>query len=93
MILKNLKKKGFVCRDGDHKYLCYETPDGRRTSIRTRVSHGGKKELSSGMVSAMAQQCHLSTTTQFCEFASCHIGQGGYESILRTSDYYSHLSG
>lgn len=91
MVLKNLQKKGFVCRDGDHSFLYYETPNGKRTAIRTKLSHGGKGDLSSGLVAVMARQCHLSTT-QFCEFASCHIDQTGYEQILRTSGYYSHLS-
>lgn len=79
----NLQKKGFALREGDHVYLHYITLDGRRTGIRTKISHSPKGDINSGVVSAMARQCQL-TTAQFVDFASCTISQDDYERILQT---------
>lgn len=56
----NLPKKGFVeTRDRDHIFY-HLHHDGRKTHIRTHVSHGSKyKVLGNDLVSAMARQCKL----------------------------------
>lgn len=89
MIVRNLTKKGFEPKEGDHLYLYYVRTDGRKTAIRTKVSHGSRGgDVNSGLVSAMARQCGL-TTLQFKKFAECTIDQQQYEQILTASGRFS----
>lgn len=85
-VIRNLTKKGFVRHEGDHTYLNYVTLDGKKTGIRTKISHGSHKDIASGLVSAMAAQCRL-TTRDFIEFAKCHIDQNQYEAKLTAGGY------
>lgn len=82
--IANLRKKGFSSREGDHVYLHYTTLEGKLTGIRTKISHSSKGDIHSGLVSAMAKQCHLQTS-QFVDFAKCSISQNEYERILQAS--------
>lgn len=91
MVVRNLTKKGFVQDEGDHLFLHYVRLDGKKTAIRTKVSHGSKSDLTTGLVSAMARQCHL-TTQQFKQFAECTIDQNQYEQLLTVAGYFSHGS-
>ncbi|MGN0084390.1 MAG: hypothetical protein ACI38S_02280 [Atopobiaceae bacterium] len=86
LVIRNLTKKGFVLCEGDHHYLHYVTLDGKKTGIRTKISHGSHKDITSGLVSAMATQCKL-TTHDFVEFAKCHIDQNQYEAKLTAGNY------
>jgi len=42
VIKKSLKKKGFVEKEGDHKYFYHEYK-GKRTGAYAKVSHGSRK--------------------------------------------------
>jgi len=91
MVVRNLTKKGFVQDERDHLYLSYVTTGGKKTAIRTKVSHGSKSDITSGLVSAMARQCQI-TTPQFKDFAECRLSQEQYENILKASGYFSRMS-
>ena len=91
MLVRNLTKKGFAQDNGDHLYLTYVTIEGKKTAIRTKVSHGSKSDITTSLVSAMARQCQL-TTQQFKEFAECKLTQQQYEQILVTSGYFSSMN-
>ena len=90
MVVRNLTKKGFVQDKRDHLYLTYVTIEGKKTAIRTKVSHGSKNDITTSLVSAMARQCQL-TTQQFKEFAECKLVQYQYEQILVASGYFSRM--
>lgn len=91
MLVRNLTKKGFAQDKRDHLYLTYVTIEGKKTAIRTKVSHGSKSDITTGLVSAMARQCQL-TTQQFKEFAECKLTQHQYEQILVASGYFSSMN-
>lgn len=81
----NLPKKGFVeTRDRDHIFYHFHH-DGRKTHIRTHVSHGSKyKVLGNDLVSAMARQCKL-TTKMFRGLAECTVSHDDYIEALKSS--------
>jgi hypothetical protein len=77
-----LEKKGFVLADGDHNFFTYYSKDGQKTSVWTKTSHGSKyKTLGDSLVSAMAQQCRL-TTPEFKKFVACPLTRDEYEGLL-----------
>ena len=88
MVVRNLIKKGFEQDERDHLYLCYVRSDGLRTSIRTKVSHGSKSDITTGLVSAMARQCHI-TTQQFRRLAECTLYRQQYEQLLTIGGQFS----
>lgn len=89
MVVRNLKKKGFKAEEGDHLYLSYHTVDGKKTTIRTKVSHGHMgNDINSSLVSAMARQCGI-TTQQFKQFAECTLTQQDYEQLLTAGGHFS----
>ena len=92
MVVRNLIKKGFEQDERDHLYLCYVRSDGLRTSIRTKVSHGSKSDITTGLVSAMARQCHI-TTQQFKQLAECTLDRQQYEQLLAIGGQFSALRG
>jgi hypothetical protein len=57
-VISALKSKGFTeDREGHHIFLIYETIEGRRSSIRTRVSHqSGGSDIADNLLGAMAKQ-------------------------------------
>lgn len=88
MVVRSLIKKGFEQDERDHLYLCYVRSDGLRTSIRTKVSHGSKSDITTGLVSAMARQCHI-TTQQFKQLAECTLDRQQYEQLLTVNGQFS----
>ena len=92
MVVRNLIKKGFEQDERDQIYLCYVRSDGLRTSIRTKVSHGSKSDITTGLVSAMARQCHI-TTQQFRRLAECTLYRQQYEQLLTIGGHFSALRG
>ena len=92
MVVRNLIKKGFEQDERAHPYLCYVRSDGLRTSIRTKVSHGSKSDITTGLVSAMARQCHI-TTQQFKQLAECTLDRQQYEQLLTIGGQFSALRG
>lgn len=67
----SLLSKGFrEGRSNHHKHLVYFDEAGKKTPIRTRVSHGSKKDFAPPIISRMASQCRL-TTPEFRELVNC----------------------
>jgi len=56
-IKASLIKKGFIKEEGDHHYYYY-IHNGKKTPIRTKLSHG-KKEIGIGLIGLMATQTKL----------------------------------
>lgn len=83
VVQKNLPKKGFVEKD-DRKHIFYHFHyDGKKTHIRTQVSHGSKyKILGDDLVSKMAGQCKL-TTKNFRGLAECTVSFDQYVELLK----------
>lgn len=81
-IEKSLKKKGFMCRDGDHKYFIYHTVNGEKSMIKTKTSHTPKmKVIPDDILAKMAEQCKLNKE-KFLELIDCTLDQTEYEKIL-----------
>jgi len=82
-VQENLPKKGFVKQD-DRKHIFYHLyHDGKKTHIRTHVSHGSKhKILGDDLVSKMANQCKL-TAKNFRGLAECTVSREDYVKLLK----------
>ena len=77
LIEASLKRKGFVLKQGDHKFYLF-THNNKVTSIFTKVSHGSKnKTISDSLVSIMARQLKLSTG-QFKKLIDCSMRKSDY---------------
>lgn len=75
-----LKTKGFQeIDDRDHifYFLIYR---GKKTHIRTKVSHG-ESEINDKLCGMMARQMNL-TGKQFRDFVDCPLSYAGYVQIL-----------
>ncbi len=84
--VKNLKKKGFVnstTHSDDHIYL--EFYHEGKMICYTKVSHSGK-DISGGLLNAMARQIFLSKT-DFVSFANCSISQEMYIQMLQRNNH------
>ncbi len=79
----NLPRKGFDEQD-DRKHIFYHfRHDGKKTHIRTHVSHGSKyKTLGDDLVSTMAKQCKL-TTKNFKGLVECTVSHEDYVQLLK----------
>ena len=82
-VIAALKNKGFMeDREGHHVFLIYERLDGRRTEVRTRVSHqssGG--DISDNLLGAMSRQVRLSRR-DFEQLLDCPLTREAYEEKL-----------
>ncbi len=77
-----LEFKGFKRTEGDHAFFIYYTSTGRKTTVRTKTSHGtSHNDISHKLVSTMARQCKL-TTRNFRDLVACPLTREGYEEIL-----------
>lgn len=79
-VVASLGKKGFAVSEGDHSYFIYHTQAGKKTIVKTKVSHSGK-DLSKPLISMMAKQCKL-TTADFHDLVDCPLSQEKYEEKL-----------
>lgn len=82
-IKENLPRKGFIEKD-DRKHIFYHFHhEGKKTHIRTHVSHGSKyKTLGDDLVSKMARQCKL-TAQNFRDLAECTVSREDYVKLLK----------
>ena len=81
-----LKKKGFHEKLGDHKFFIYYTQDGKKTPVRTKISHGGSnRDIDAELVGRMAEQCRLSAKS-FVDLVNCPLDRKNYEKKLRQMD-------
>ncbi len=79
-VMDSLQKKGFALSEGDHSYFIYHTESGKKTIVKTKVSHSGK-DLSKQLISMMAKQCKL-TTSEFHNLVDCPLSRTDYEKKL-----------
>lgn len=79
-LLRALERKGFRLEDRDHVY-CYLYVDGKRSPIRTKVSHG-HKDYGPRLQSEMAWQLHLSNR-DFEALINCPLSYEHYVEMLR----------
>lgn len=65
-----LSRKGFQVKQSHHKYYILFV-DGKKTNIRTFISHG-IKEYNKTLLSSMKNQLHLSSN-EFNDLISCPL--------------------
>lgn len=75
-----LVKKGFVPSSNKHKKFQYVTLAGKKTDVRTVVSHSSSM-LYGSLLSTMARECSLSTG-QFLNLLDCPLSREEYEKII-----------
>lgn len=71
-IKAGLSRKGFVKKNGDHVFLWFHY-EGKKTSIRTKVSHGDA-ECGDSLLLLMARQLGL-TKAEFLDLVDCPMSQ------------------
>lgn len=74
-----LTSKGFKLSEKDHHFY-YLYQDGKKTQIRTKVSHG-ESEIGDPTCGLMARQMKL-TGPQFREFVDCKLKSEEYVELL-----------
>jgi predicted RNA binding protein YcfA (HicA-like mRNA interferase family) len=86
-VISALKGKGFTeDRDGDHIFLIYETIEGRKTTIRTRVSHQpGGGDIGDNLLGKMAKQTKLSRR-DFEQLVDCYLSREQYDSKIKEKE-------
>ena len=86
-IEKSLIQKGFRFESGDHRYYVFYH-GGKRTSIRTWVSHGsrGHKECGDDIISAMRRQLKLDTMSLARALLECPMDGQVYIGILKEKE-------
>ena len=87
LIDSGLCGKGFIKDDRHHLYYIYETIDGKKSTIKTKMSHNmrGSSDIDDNLVSAMARQCRLKIS-DFKKLIECPLSRDEYEEILRNAD-------
>jgi hypothetical protein len=79
---KSLRSKGFRRDNTHHRFFIYWTQAGRKTTIKTKTSHGtSSKSIGASLLGKMADQCRLDMS-EFLDFVDCPLDQKGYEKIL-----------
>jgi len=83
-ISNSLQKKGFILEeDHTHKCFFYWSKNGKRTKVRTMVSHGTKyKVIGDNLLALMSKQCKLSKA-EFLELIDCPLTREDYEIKLQ----------
>ena len=77
---RSLKKKGFQQQDTHHEmYWLYV--NGKKTSIKTRISHGAQ-EYSDNLLSQMAKQVGLGKN-EFDNLIDCPLSEEKYVQLLQ----------
>lgn len=74
-----LTGKGFHQEDTHHEMYWFYVR-GKRTSVRTRISHG-ENEYADNLLGQMARQIGLKRR-EFDDFIDCPISQDAYERLL-----------
>ncbi|MGE5630749.1 MAG: hypothetical protein ACM3TR_06570 [Caulobacteraceae bacterium] len=75
----SLLRKGFKEDNNDHKFYHLYVND-KRTSVRTKISHG-ETEIDSYILNQMAKQVCL-TNEQFEDLINCPLSYNDYVAIL-----------
>lgn len=75
-----LISKGFVQNDTHHRQFVYYSGAGKKTTFRTRTSHG-MREISDPLLAQMAKQCGLNKK-DFLDLVDCPLDRHDYESRI-----------
>lgn len=81
-ILNNLLKKGFHKSESDHTYLIFYFQN-KKTSIRTKISHGSK-EVNDSLINLMSKQLRVDKKF-FIELANCNKNETEFIDELEES--------
>ncbi|SFJ25735.1 hypothetical protein SAMN02910355_1829 [Terrisporobacter glycolicus] len=76
----SLKKKGFIQEPGDHKYFVFYC-DGKRSKIRTKVSHNGQ-DIGDSLIKCMSKQVHLNKS-DFADLINCPLSKEEYTKKMK----------
>lgn len=76
-----LQRKGFRTDNNDHHYLVLYI-QGRKTSVRTKVSHSNI-DYGDSLLSRMKQQLRLPTVRQLLRLIDCPMESEEYLTLLR----------
>lgn len=77
-----LSAKGFVRTEGDHAFFIYYSETGKKSSVRTKTSHGtGHRDIADVLVAQMAKQCRL-TNALFRDLINRPLDRAAYEAKL-----------
>lgn len=77
-----LEKKGFRRFENDHTWFVYFTEDGKKTTRRTKTSHGASgSSIGQPLLGMMAKQCGLATA-EFLELVDCPRTRESYQELL-----------
>lgn len=79
-IERALMRKGFKRADKHHRYFTLHI-NGKKTSIRTKLSHG-KSEYGEPLLNQMAKQLKLDKR-QFFDLLDCPLSYDGYVALLK----------
>jgi hypothetical protein len=78
-ISRALSTKGFEC-DKSHHEMYWLHVEGRRSSVRTRISHGAR-EYGDNLLGQMARQLGLSRS-EFDDLVDCPLSEEDYVTRL-----------
>lgn len=77
-----LERKGFIRDETHHHYFVYWSIEGKKTTFRTRTSHGSShKTLGDTLLAQMAKQVSLSKQ-RFLELVDCPLDRSGFEKAV-----------
>ncbi len=88
---KSLLNKGFQAGGGDHNYFFYYSIAGKKTTVRTKTSHGAR-EIDDNLLAQMAKQCKLSNK-DFGLLVECPLTRDAYEAKLVSAGVVDATSG
>lgn len=84
LIIKSLKKKGFVENPGDHQYFHFEHAGKAYKHIVAKVSRGsGYKTYGQNLWCKMTQRLQLDGNKQTHDLLTCPLDKDGYLEVLR----------
>jgi hypothetical protein len=83
-VLNGLESKGFLASEGDHTFLIFYV-GGKKTSIRTKVSHGSK-EINDYLIKRMSIQVKLEKK-KFIDLVNCPFSVEDYLNELKAQGY------
>ena len=85
-VQKMLIKKGFKEEPGkDHHYYVLWI-DGKKTSIRTKISRGSYKDISDALLKCMQQQMRL-PKREFDGFMECTFSKEDYKNFVIKNNF------
>lgn len=79
-ISSSLLRKGVIARESHHTYYILFV-DGKKTSIRTRISHGSKK-YGRNLLSTMRRQLGLDCMDELKDLINCPMSSSDYVRLL-----------